>query len=168
MERARPDPRFEAVEPRHARQVQALVEHDRTILENTRMPDPYPSDGAREFIARMDGERERAWAMLEPAGQVAGMCGIILHEDHAEIGYWVGAPFRGRGYATAGAREMVRVATEELGYRTVRAQTRASNAASRRVLERAGLELVEIRPNGDKEPHWPAEELMAHYRLELD
>ena len=48
----------------------------------------------------------------------------------------------GRGYATEGARALVRLAFAELGVERVVGTTMTVNAASRRVLDKAGLSLV--------------------------
>ncbi len=62
----------------------------------------------------------------------------------AETGYWIHPAARGRGVATEATRLMLRhafVAVEDggLGLQRVRALAAEGNAASRRVLERAGL-----------------------------
>ena len=73
-------------------------------------------------------------------GETAGACGLVVQEGQraAELGYWIGAPHRGRGYATAAAREAVRFAFAEAGLDRVFALPLAENVASRRVLERVG------------------------------
>ena len=48
----------------------------------------------------------------------------------------------GRGYASEGSRALIGKGFAELGVRRVVAETMAVNAASRRVLEKAGLRLV--------------------------
>lgn len=157
--------RLEPLGTRHVDSIQRLVENDRDILAHTRMPDPYPPDGARQFVARMDGVNEHAWAIVLETGELAGACGVKFHDDRAEIGYWIGAPFRARGLATAAARHAALAARDRFGFSKVVAETRAANTGSRRVLEKVGFELVRIRPNGDREPKWPADEPMADYRL---
>jgi RimJ/RimL family protein N-acetyltransferase len=57
----------------------------------------------------------------------------------AEIGYRLRRGAWGRGYATEGARALVRRAFTELGVHEVVATTMAVNARSRAVMERAGL-----------------------------
>lgn len=78
-------------------------------------------------------------------GVVIGDCGVHGEADEAgrvEIGYGLAAPYRGRGYGT----EMVRAITRWLlglpEVREIRAETLAGNAASRRVLEKAGFQFV--------------------------
>ncbi|HEY0103492.1 MAG TPA: GNAT family protein [Brevundimonas sp.] len=57
------------------------------------------------------------------------------------LGYWIGEPFAGRGLATAAVRAMVGYAFGELNLHRVEAACVPQNAASRRVLEKAGFEL---------------------------
>ena len=57
----------------------------------------------------------------------------------ASLGYRLRASVWGRGYATEGARALVRRAFTELGARRIVATTMAVNTASRRVLEKTGL-----------------------------
>ncbi|WP_412537709.1 GNAT family N-acetyltransferase [Longispora sp. K20-0274] len=72
------------------------------------------------------------WFALDPSSPDGGL----------ELGYRLRAATWGRGYATEGARALVRAAFEELGARRVWAQTMAVNLASRRVMEKAGLRYV--------------------------
>lgn len=57
----------------------------------------------------------------------------------ATLGYWVGEPFQGQGYTTAAARAAVAFSFEDLGLHRVEAACQPENAASRRVLEKAGF-----------------------------
>lgn len=55
------------------------------------------------------------------------------------LGYWVGEPFQRGGYTTDAARAVVSFAFEELGLHRVEAACQPENAASRRVLAKAGF-----------------------------
>jgi RimJ/RimL family protein N-acetyltransferase len=57
----------------------------------------------------------------------------------AEIGYRLRRSAWGRGYATEGARALIRRAFTELGVREVVATTMTANARSRAVMQKAGL-----------------------------
>jgi RimJ/RimL family protein N-acetyltransferase len=57
----------------------------------------------------------------------------------AELAYWVGVPLWGRGLATHAARWAVGFAFLDLGLFRVRAHCLAGNAASLRVLAKAGF-----------------------------
>jgi RimJ/RimL family protein N-acetyltransferase len=70
-----------------------------------------------------------------------GCCGIgKLDGEHPEIGYWLGVPFWGKGYATEAARALIDHAFGELGYDVLVSGARVSNPASRRVLQKCGFE----------------------------
>jgi RimJ/RimL family protein N-acetyltransferase len=56
-----------------------------------------------------------------------------------EIGWSVHPDFQGRGFATEGARGMVRVGFEELGLHRIAAECDPRNAASIRVMEKLGM-----------------------------
>jgi RimJ/RimL family protein N-acetyltransferase len=60
----------------------------------------------------------------------------------ASIGYRLRRSAWGKGYATEGARGLIRLAFDELGIRRIVAGAYEHNVASRRVMEKAGLSLV--------------------------
>ena len=99
----------------------------------------------REYRERFAGDG--CWAAFEKAtGEFVGW--FALHpaegggpEGH-ELGYRLKRSAWGRGYATEGSLALVRCGFAEHGVRRVWAQTMAVNAASRRVMEKAGLEYV--------------------------
>ncbi|HEY7664040.1 MAG TPA: GNAT family N-acetyltransferase [Xanthobacteraceae bacterium] len=120
----------------------AALANDRRIAENTlRIPHPYGLSDAESFIARAsaaDGERV---FLITRAGAVLGGCGICERDgEHPEIGYWLGVPFWGRGYATEAARALIDHAFGKLGCNRLFARARVSNPASRRVLEKCGFQ----------------------------
>src|SRR5919198_44546 len=111
-----------------------------------RIPHPYTEQDARNFInARLDSEANthdtRFAITLRSNGELCG--GIGLHLDpvhkHAELGYWLGVPFWGRGYATEAARAVVDYGFSTLGLHRIYASHFASNAASGRVLRKIGM-----------------------------
>lgn len=66
--------------------------------------------------------------------------------DVAELGYRLKRSAWGQGYATEGSRALIRKGFEELGVRRVVALTAEEHAASRRVMEKAGLMLARTFP----------------------
>lgn len=91
-------------------------------------------------------------AVTGNAGALAGNGG-----DAAELGYWIGVPFWGCGYATEAARGLIDYAFGDLGYKVLTASARVSNPASRRVLEKCGFRwtgvgLRRIRAIGSSAP----------------
>lgn len=106
-------------------------------------PHPYSIDDARVFIGMAIGMSPRTLLAIEVEGRVAGGIGYVLRGDvervSAEVGYWLGCEFWGRGIATTAVRLLTRHAFEarpEL--RRLYAMPFATNTASARVLEKAG------------------------------
>jgi RimJ/RimL family protein N-acetyltransferase len=87
------------------------------------------------------------WAAVETAtNDFVGWFGFHPGEGRGphefELGYRLGRAHWGRGYATEGSRALIRKGFIELGVRRVFAETMAINFASRRVMEKSGLEHV--------------------------
>jgi RimJ/RimL family protein N-acetyltransferase len=72
---------------------------------------------------------------------IMGRINIRLNDDHqrAEIGYWVGRAFWGQGYASEAARRIVQFGFDDLGLNRIIGQCFVRNAASVRVLQKAGM-----------------------------
>ena len=127
-----------------AKAIKSLV-NDRRIAENTaRIPHPYTLKDARTFIASADGGQP-LFVITREDGRIVGASGIAtLRADGPEIGYWIGVPYWGNGYATEAARALVDHAFGELGYEELRAGARVTNPASRRVLEKCGFQWTHV------------------------
>jgi ribosomal-protein-alanine N-acetyltransferase len=73
-------------------------------------------------------------------GSVLGRFNLVFAEDGtAKLGYRVAQHVAGRGVATATVRELCGLAAAQYGLRTLRAATSRENAASQKVLARAGF-----------------------------
>ena len=109
-----------------------------------RFPSPYTREAAEEWIASQveRGEPARDFAIVVD-GELAGGIGLVPGEDvyrcGAEIGYWVGRAWWGRGIATDAVSTMVDHAFGELGLERLEARVFESNPRSWRVLEKAGF-----------------------------
>ena len=73
---------------------------------------------------------------------VVGCCGFKGNpkSGHVEISYLTFPDYEGGGYATAAARQLVRIASSAAEVESVIANTKPENNASTRVLERVGFE----------------------------
>ena len=102
----------------------------------------YPGFGDWAAEAR-GGAGFLGWFGLRPVTPTAGAMVCWPDADGqtgvAALGYRLRRSAWGHGYATEGARALVRLAFTELGTREIVATTMAVNAGSRRVLEKAGL-----------------------------
>jgi RimJ/RimL family protein N-acetyltransferase len=108
----------------------------------------------RRHIAGHEWQRRRLgfgpWTVLDRKHHVIGFGG--LYDDPfdvgwgAEIGYRFAPSAWGRGYATELVRYCLTVAHDRLGLAEVRAFAHPDNAASRRVLEKAGFAMLRFVP----------------------
>lgn len=109
------------------------------------IPHPYLDGMAEEWIGTHAGawaKRETAtYAVTTDADGLVGAIGLRLEPAHrrAELGYWIGVPFWGRGYATEAARAIIRFGFESLALDRIYAVHLARNPASGRVMARAGM-----------------------------
>jgi [ribosomal protein S5]-alanine N-acetyltransferase len=107
-----------------------------------RIPHPYSEKDAREFLATIETDREvRLAVTLRDTGRLIGGVGLRTFDPHdqAELGYWIGVPYWGNGYATEAAREMLRYGFEELKLHRIFANHFSGNPASGRILQKLGM-----------------------------
>lgn len=134
--------------PRSA-DVAALVQlaGDEVVAEMTGVvPHPYgPGDGT-EFVlkARAGNAEGRSLALaITPRtrpGTLIGVVGISAEAGAAPcLGYWLGTPHWGEGFATEAARALIDAYFAYTPARDLTAWVRVTNPASRRVLEKCGF-----------------------------
>lgn len=107
-----------------------------------RIPHPYTVEDAKQFLARIEIDDEvRLAVTLRDSGRFIGGVGLRLVEQHeqAELGYWIGVPYWGKGYATEAAREMLRYGFEQLHLHRIFANHFKQNSASGRILNKLGM-----------------------------
>lgn len=107
-----------------------------------RIAHPYTEQDARSFLELAE-EPDKLWLAitLSADGRQIGGIGLRIDHDqqHGELGYWLGLPYWGHGYATEAAREMLRYGFEELGMHRIFASHFKHNAASGRILKKIGM-----------------------------
>lgn len=120
----------------------AQLANDRRIAENTaRIPHPYTLVDAEKFIASVNRAEGEICFLITREKVVLGAIGMRLPErEPPELGYWLGVPFWGHGYATEAVRAVIDHAFEDLGCEALGADARVTNPASRRVLEKCGFQ----------------------------
>ena len=124
----------------------ASLANDKRIAVNTaRIPHPYGLDDAAQFIAAANGRDGGAAFVIRRENELIGGCGIDRRDDGPEIGYWLGVPYWGCGYATEAVRALIDHAFDDLHHEALVAGARVSNPASRRVLEKCGFQWTGVR-----------------------
>jgi [ribosomal protein S5]-alanine N-acetyltransferase len=111
-----------------------------------RIPHPYAESHAREFIAATQQDLSssnelRLGIVVSEDGALCGGVGLRIEPDHrrAELGYWIGVPYWGNGYATEAASAMVKYGFETLGLHRIFASYVTHNPASGRILRKIGM-----------------------------
>ena len=125
----------------------AKLANNKSIAENlATMPYPYAEKDALEWFALKTepriGGRLFSIHLDIPGQKFIGTIGYgPMHEGgNPEIGYWIGEPYWGFGYASEAAKAVVDYAFEEDEIAILEGGARITNAASRRVLEKCGFE----------------------------
>jgi len=98
-----------------------------------RCSERFPGFGVWAAVEKETGEF-LGWFSFRPVDEAT--------PTEVELGYRLRREAWGRGYATEGARALIRKGFTELGVERVIASTFEANVASRRVMEKAGLRLV--------------------------
>ena len=110
-----------------------------------RFPHPYTIDDARGFIAFAGGANpETAFAVTvddQPVGSIGAVLGEDVERCSAEVGYWLGESYWGRGIATRALVSFTEYAFATYEVERLFAVPLAGNTASCRVLEKAGYRL---------------------------
>lgn len=120
--------------------------NDREVWKTVRdaFPHPYARGDAERWIAYNETLAPVINFAIECEGRAVGGAGLVIgsdvHRRTAEIGYWIGRAWWGRGLATAAVCALTEHAFVELGLVRVFAGVFAHNAASVRVLEKSGYE----------------------------
>jgi [ribosomal protein S5]-alanine N-acetyltransferase len=127
-----------------------------------RHPHPYEEGMAEEWISGLRpmfevGKGTTFALELRQGGALVGTVSlytrapdgtaVLGEEGTGLLGFWLGVPYWGRGYATEAVSEVVRYGFEEHGLRRIRANHFGSNAASGKMLRKVGMSHVSTRPN---------------------
>ncbi|MBV6652495.1 MAG: GNAT family N-acetyltransferase [Mameliella sp.] len=110
-----------------------------------RFPEPYTEAKAKAFIVyAQDAETESVFG-IELNGEVIGVISLLFKPDiyavSAELGYWIGEPYWGKGIIKEALRLIVKHAFKDLKHSRVFANVFHTNAASQKALEKTGFVL---------------------------
>jgi ribosomal-protein-alanine N-acetyltransferase len=102
-----------------------------------RIAHPYTEQDAKAFLA-LAKDPDKLWLAitLRSDGRQIGGVGLRVEKQHhhAELGYWLGVPFWGHGYATEAAADILRY-----GFDCVTVSRHLPNQASGRILKKIGM-----------------------------
>ena len=129
----------------------ALAGNWQVVRWLSRLPHPYTEADGREWIARVrqkhDAGQPRVFAIAaKESDRLIGGGGLdgntVGDNEAAELGYWLGEPYWGRGFAREMVAALINYGFRMLGLETIQAITDPGNAASQKVLLACGLTKV--------------------------
>lgn len=130
----------------------ATMLNNKNILNNLRdgLPYPYTINDAEEYItAMLSADKTKTFAFAIVVNDiVVGSIGVFrcdnIHSLTAEIGYYIGEPYWGKGLGTSAVKQICKFIFEHTNIIRIFAEPFANNIASCRVLEKAGFQLEGI------------------------
>ena len=126
----------------------AKVLSDKEILDNLRdgLPYPYTEQDGAAFISAMlaADERETFAFAVTVQDKAVGSIGVFrqgnVHRRTAELGYYIAKEYRGKGMMTEAVRQVCTYVFDNSDILRIYAEPFSYNAASCRVLEKAGFQ----------------------------
>lgn len=125
--------------------VNTLASEPQVAATSLNIPHPYPESLAAEWIsshADLATKGMYIGAIVRRDDTVLiGSISLAINARHsrAELGYWIGLPYWGQGYATEAAKRVIAWGFDEHGLNRIFAQHFANNPASGRVMQKAGM-----------------------------
>lgn len=111
-------------------------------------PHPYSEQDAKRFIDFAAGHPVTRIFAIECEGALCGGIGLHpqadIYRKNAELGYWIAEPYWGRGVATNAVKKITALGFDLLDVDRIFARPFGDNAASQKVLQKAGYELEAV------------------------
>lgn len=143
-----PDIVLRLFEQQHAEELAALFRDNRAHLEGelSWLVEPFSVEDVRAYIragldrfAADNGFRAGIWWRSQLAGCIS-LHGVDWNDRKASFGYWLAAPFQGRGIITKSCQAVIHYTFTELSLDRLEIQCAADNERSRQVALRLGFQ----------------------------
>ena len=124
----------------------AELANNKKIWDNLRnaMPHPYSEKDAENFIKMCLSKNPMTFFAIELEGELVGSIALVPQSDvyrkSAEIGYWVGEPYWGKGIATEAIHQILEFGFKNLDIVRIFTGVYGHNIASQKVLEKNGFQ----------------------------
>jgi RimJ/RimL family protein N-acetyltransferase len=132
--------------------VESLVEnannYNIAISMRDLFPYPYTLEDGKSWIKITSSQEKNCFLAITLDDVAVGGVGLNLGEDieriSAEIGYWLGEKYWGKGITSSALKGIVEYGFNDLGLERIFAKPLEHNTASRRVLEKNSFKLEGI------------------------
>lgn len=121
--------------------------NDKAIASNNvRMPYPKTLEDTKSFIEEYSAYDIKKGAIfsiiLKETNEIIGAIGLICEPEHerGEMGYWIGKDYWGKGYCSEAAKAVLDFGFKTLNLHRVFAWCMKENEASRKVLQKIGMQ----------------------------
>ena len=153
-----------------AKRVQQLAGDHRIADVTQNIPHPYQDGMAESWICTHESVWQAQRAIIyaitlqQAPTEIIGAISLIdLTTIEAELGYWIGVPYWGKGYCSEAAQAVIHYAFNTLSLQRIYCHHLLRNPASGRVMQKAGMRRISNRPatickNGVEEP-------VEHYEI---
>lgn len=135
-----------------AKRVQELAGDIKVATHTLNIPHPYEDGMAEAWInthkEHLEQDKSITYAVvIHKTQELIGAISLMLNLNHkkAEIGYWFGAPYWGKGFCTEATIEIIKLGFEQLGLNKIFACAVVENTGSWRVMEKAGMAFEGVR-----------------------
>ena len=128
--------------PEDAGELHQAIADEGIVRNLARAPWPYTAEDAVRFATQEHDAHFPSFLMMlrtNGAPRLIGACGIGNFNNDAELGYWIGRPYWGLGFATEASRAVIEIA-KTIGHRKLVASHFTDNPASGKVLRKLGFQ----------------------------
>lgn len=129
------------------------------------VPWPFPENGVQDFLDKFifphQGDTQWLWGIFEKQNpsELIGVVHLWREGRPENRGFWLGRPFWGKGYMTEAVEPVMNYAFNELGFEKLIFANAVGNEKSRRVKEKTGARLIDVRPAKFVNPKYTEHEI---------
>ena len=129
-----------------------FVDYDVIQFLSAQVPWPYPTNGVDQFIKNfiLPNQNINRWAwgifLKENPNELIGCIDLWREGKPENRGFWLGKKFWNKGIMTEGNYPIIDYAFNQLGFEKLVFTNAVGNFASRKVKEKTGCILVDVKP----------------------
>lgn len=129
------------------------------------VPWPYPKGGVEDFIKKVilpnQGKNRWVWGVFlkQNPNELIGAIDLWREGKPENRGFWLAKKLWGQGVMTEAVEPVINYAFSELGFKKLVFANAVGNTASRKVKEKTGARLIEVRPAKFVDPTYTEHEI---------